>query len=293
MLNEQKYDIALLEAPFYEDLEIGEFLPMVLHTDDAEINTPQNIVIISKYQRISVMLGEVLENYAKESKHPYESHAKKANITAVWSPVGGVGKTTVALALAATQASKDKKVIYINFEPFSGTPVYFDTSDKSISILFEMLEAKEGNLEALIQSVLCKDSASGIAYFCCPDNFDDMNILTVENISALLRACSGLAQELVIDMSCVCDERSRLIFGLADRILLVLNRTSAAKVKMEQFMNRHTIFSEIKEKICVIANKGAILGALPVREIISLPIVESMDETRVYKVLSSSLSAFS
>ena len=290
MLKEQRYDTALFEGSFCEDINNHDVsAPFVLWTEGRENQTPETFVKIRKYQRVSTIFGEILENYAKVPAIAKGVNLNKANITAVWSPSGGVGKTTVALALAAFEASKDKKVMYLNLELFSSVPTYFDTNGKSISAIFEMLETSSGNVNILIQSMLRQDSSNNISYLCCPDNFDDMNILSVENISALITACSELTDELIIDMSCLCDERARHTFEVADRILLVSDGTNTAQVKLEHFMNRHNIFSQIKDKIYPVANKGAKLVEVFPNELISLPFIESGDERRIYKVLSSTL----
>ena len=288
MLKEQKYDTALLEVSFCKDLGTNDIqLPFVLWTEDAKNHIPEDFVKIRKYQRISLMFEDVLENYAKVSTNTRGIDVKKANITAVWSPSGGVGKTTVALALAAFEASQDKQAMYLNLESFSSASGYFDTSGKSISTIFELIETSGGNINILMQSILRRDSASNISYFCCPDNFDDMNILSTQHISSLIAACSELADELIIDMSCLCDERARYVFEVADRIFLVSDNTNTAQVKLEHFMNRHNLFSQIKDKVYFVANKGAKLGKLSTKEMISLPLVESSDERKIYKVLSS------
>ena len=293
VLNEQTYDVVLMEASFSVNPIIDNIvLPLILWSEDTNTGNSDNFVGVRKYQRISSIFTDILENYAMVSSRTPGFGSKKANITAVWSPSGGVGKTTVAMALAASGSSGAKQTMYLNLELFSSTPVYFDTSGKSISRVFEMLETSSGNVDVLIKSLHQKDAVTGISYFCCPEFFDDINILSVDNISSLLRACSGLTGELIIDMSCLCDERTRYIFDAADRIFIVSDSTAASKIKMKQFTNHHNIFSQIKEKTCFIANKGASFDKSLSTEVISLPYIQSEDAGQVYKILTVSLSKY-
>ena len=287
-LSARKFDAALLEAPFAESADMQNIqLPLLLWSEDESIpDAAKTLGIVRKYQRISTIAANVLEQYAKVSAGGCGFDPDKAHITAIWSSAGGVGKTTVALAYAAKKISEGKQVLYLNLEPFSSVPVYFSDSGKSISTVFEMLDNQEGNVRMLIQGIRRCSSEVGIAYFCRPDNFDDMNILSAENVAALIEACAGVTEELVIDMSCVCDERARQIFGVADLILLVTDTTTTAQTKLSQFTTQHHIFERIKDKTILVANKGAAVSEPLTDTIISLPYVQSADVTAVYSALS-------
>ena len=133
---------------------------------------------------------------------------------------------------------------------------------------------------------MSRQDHGGIAYFCRPDNYDDMNILSEKNIAALTDACSFITEELIIDMSCVCDERARQVFRLADKVFLVTDPTNAAQVKLSQFAQQHDVFDQIKDKTILVANRGAPIDARITDEIVSLPFVQSSDHVSVYKMLS-------
>ena len=288
ILSARKFDAALMEAPFIESADMQNIqLPILLWSEDESVpDTAKTLKKIRKYQRISSIVAGVLEYYAKVPAAGCGFDPDKAHITAIWSSAGGVGKTTVALAYAAKKISEGKQVLYLNLEPFSSVPVYFSDSGKSISTVFEMLDNREGNIRMLIQGIRRYNSDVGIAYFCRPDNFDDMNILSAENVAALIEACAGVTEELVIDMSCVCDERARQIFGFADLILLVTDTTATAQIKLSQFTTQHHIFEHIKDKTILVANKGAAVSEQLTDTIISLPFVQSADVSAVYSALS-------
>ena len=287
-LSARKFDAALLEPSLARDADLSNIhLPLLLWEEDENTeNMEIALMKIRKYQRISSIVAEVLEKYAKVSSDGCGFDPDKAHITAVWSPAGGVGKTSVALAYAAKKISEGKQVLYLNFEQFSSVPVYFTESGKSISAVFEMLENHEGNVKMLIQGIRRYDSNTGVAYFCRPDNFDDMNILSTENVTVLVDACAGATDELVIDMSCVCDERARQIFGFADQILLVTDTSIIAQIKLSQFTSQHHIFERIKDKAVLVANKGAETIEALTDTVISLPFVQSADVSAVYHALS-------
>ena len=285
----RKYDIALLDAAMIEEGSLASIrLPLALWSENEHSSEiPDGIKRIRKYRRISSMVGEVLELYAKGLKSVSGAGSKRARVTAVWSPMGGVVKTTAALAYAERKTSEGKQALYLDLQPFSSVSAYFADSGRSISSVFEMIETEEGDVGMLIRSIWQQDSESGITYFCRPENFDDMNIIAPENISVLVDACSEMTDELVIDLSGSCDERTRTVLDLADKVLLVTDSSLIAQIKFSQFVSQNNVFERIKEKTILVANKGAAFSKSLVDAVVHLPLVQSTDSATVFKTLST------
>jgi MinD-like ATPase involved in chromosome partitioning or flagellar assembly len=285
-LYERKYNVALLDAQMMEHIDIKSIhLPLLLWSETEMAGDIQKeIGRVAKYQRISSIVAAVLEQYAKLSSRSNEPCIKRAKKTAVWSPVGGVGKTSVAMAYALSKTGENKEVFYLNLEHFTSLSDYFNENGKSISTVFEMLENREGDVKMLIQGLCCKEN--GITYLCAPDNFDDMCILSSEDLNELITACSEISDELVIDLSCVCDARTKKVFDLADNVMLVAGQTTTAEAKMLQFISQSNTFENIKEKVTFIANKGTIITNQITGTVISFPHIQSNDARGVCKALS-------
>jgi len=311
-LSLRRYDVALMDTEFIKSAEPGSVkLPLVLwsgaeHESEDETALEPGFVSgleagselrfrsgsdglseqlpgISKYQRISSIVTDVLEQYAKISGKRCDPDSKAANITAVWSPAGGVGKTTVALAYAASGAEDGKDVFYLSLESFSSVPVFFSERGKSISTVFNLLDDCEGNVKMLLQGIRCRES--GVSYLCEPDNFDDICILSEENIIELVTSCARITDELIIDLSSICDKNTRRVFELADRVLLVTEPSVTAQAKLSQFTSQNTVFEGIREKTTLVANKGATANDLDIERVLSLPYIQTTDASVVYKTL--------
>jgi len=280
-LFQRKLNVALFDAQLIEHIDTKLIdLPMLLWSETEVFgDLHKEFGIVNKYQRISSIVATVLEQYAKQSKRSCNPSSNRAKITAVWSPAGGVGKTSVALAYALSNAGEDKEVFYLNLEYFTSIPDYFGENGKSISTVFEMLENHEGNIKMLIQGLCSKEN--GITYLCSPENFDDMCILSSEEVHELITTCSAISDELVIDLSCICDARTRKVFDLADNVLLVAGQTTTAKIKLTQFLSQSDIFKSIKDKITLVANKGANISNQSIESIISFPYIQSSDAKSV------------
>ena len=281
----RRYDVALFDAAYLKEVETASVhLPLLLWSEHEADDISIEIGKVHKYRRISSIVADVLEHYAKVTGSRRASGSQNASITAVWSPAGGVGKTTVALAYASSQAHEGKDALYLDLETFSSIPAYFSSCGKSISTVFEMLESNRGDVKMLLQGIRCNES--GITYLCGPDNYDDISILSKENIYELVTTCAEITEELVIDLSCACDARTRQVFELADKVLLIIDPTLHAQVKLAQFISQNNVFESIKEKITLVGNKGALISKPPADSLVCLPVVPSSDPVSVYKSLS-------
>jgi len=290
MLTTRKFDVSLMDVEFSKEVTPNSIeLPILLTKDEGVPDVPESSVFISKYQRISSIMSFILEQLSKVSKTAQSTFSHSANITAVWSPSGGVGKTTAALAYAKSISGSEREVFYLNLEPFSSVPTYFKEVGTSISSVFQMLDNHDGDVKMLIQGICNRES--GITFLSSPNNYVDMNILSVENIRELVSVCSGLTEELVIDLSCECDSRTQQIFEIADKILIVTDSSESAEMKLFRFTQQNDVFDNIADKATLIVNKGAavnstiesLFGNAPVY----LPLISVVDDTPVYKEISS------
>jgi len=285
-VSKRRYDVALMDMMLIENADTSAIhLPLLLWPEnETHAKIPAVFGKIHKYRRVSTIVATILERYAKVSGNRHGPEIKNANITAVWSPAGGVGKTTVALAYAVSTNPEDKEVFYLNLEAFSSVPGYFSENGKSISSVFEMLDNSNGNVKMLVQGICCREN--GIKYLTSPDNYDDMCILSAANIKELVTSCAELADELVIDLSCACDSRTRQVFDIADKVLIVTSSVISAETKLAQFMSQNNVFESIKDKTTIVANKGAKVNEQFSETMISLPYIQSNDATEIYRILS-------
>ena len=286
LLSRRRFDAALLDETLAEEADLGAVrLPLLLWDGAAALGSHgESMEKLRKYQRISSLVGQVLERYAAVCDGPAGFETGRGRITAVWSPVGGCGKTTVAMAYAAQLVSRGKKTVYLDLEPFSSTPVYFAEAERGLTDVFEKLD---GNLELLFQSIRREDSGSGILYFGRPDNYDDIEILIPDDVTALIQGASAGVEELVVDLGSGCDRKTRRVLELAAQVLLVTDGTQAAHVKCDQFRSQHDLYALLADRLTVVSNRGARSTAQAGERTVSLPLVQSDDPVVVYKTLSA------
>ncbi len=89
-------------------------MPICLYSEEAE-NTSlyKECVHISKYQRISKIYKDMIRAYAEKADIPTNQIMReKMSVVSVYSPIGGSGKTTVALAIAVWQQKKERNLCF-------------------------------------------------------------------------------------------------------------------------------------------------------------------------------------
>lgn len=278
------YDAALLSPALAEGAALtGVRVPLLLW-DGAFTGWKEGTDGLRKYQRISSIVGDVLERCAEFTNFGMVPNCARARITAVWSPAGGVGKTTAALAYAAQKVSKGRRTVYLDLEPFSSTAAFFREDGKSISSVFEKLDTRA---ELVLQSIRQEDSGSGIYYFCKPDNYEDISILTAEDAVRLAGTAVMESEELVIDLGSVYDQKTAALLEMADSVLLVLDGSKPCKAKWEQFQTQHELYEKLRGKGILVINRGGRYGGPVPMPCVSLPQVRSEDPCVVYKTLSA------
>ena len=285
VLSAKNYDVILVEPEWISSVN-KQCVKLVMALSCEESSLPEplpDVVEIQKYQRISALVSEILKHY--ESIAPVNNNFRNSGkkIVAVWSPAGGVGKTGVALAYAARAVSDGGIATYLSFEHFSSADTYFAPGEQSAGTLFEKLMSYS---ELSVQDIRQHDSVSGVEYFCPPDNYNDINNLTKNDMVYLTNICVRAGDVVVVDLPSVCDKRVQAVLELADTVLLVVDDSKTAAAKLDVFVSQHVVYKEIMQKIRLVANKGAILSDARFEKIIHLPQVNSDDPVSVYKALS-------
>lgn len=285
MLQTPRYDILLVDEDFLSlmNSKPSNVTLAVLAEGPAQLN--DSLPNIAKYQRISNICSLLMQVLSKSG---WKATVKSggAHVVAVWSPVGGVGKTTVALTYAASKSSK--RAGYFSLEEFSSLPLYFPVSDKSIS---RCLPHLDGDFVTQLLSIRQRDASSGIYYYESAENYEDMLLLKPENMEAIVRASSAEMDYSVLDLSTNLDQKTKLILDMADEILLVADETETSVVKMRAFVTQSSLFAEYASKCILVLNKGARLENYDfvrgVNSIIALPSMPNHNPQSLYKHLSS------
>ncbi|MBI5929157.1 MAG: response regulator [Chloroflexi bacterium] len=147
---------------------------------------------------------------------------RAGHIIAVYSPQGGVGKTTLATNVAAGLMREDTRVLLIDCDLEFGDLAVFLYLQSNLSVV-DLGKAVEELDPDLIENVLMTH-ASGLRVLLGParlDDVDETNLLTPEVFEQIVQHLAANFDFTILDMRVRLDRLAARLFNLADRILLV------------------------------------------------------------------------
>ncbi|HUC91578.1 MAG TPA: hypothetical protein VMS09_06030 [Paenibacillus sp.] len=169
------------------------------------------------------------------------SGAGRTAVIAVYSPVGGIGKTTAALNLVHQAALQGKNVFYLNLEPFDATGLLLGAGgskgEEGLSGVLYALKSHPGEAGAAFKRLRRHHSVLKADYFAGDTLPEEKLALPAEDTSQLLEtiAESGDYDLVVVDLDSAFREahmavfeRSRHILWLVSQELPSLRKTESA-----------------------------------------------------------------
>jgi pilus assembly protein CpaE len=178
----------------------------------------------------------------------------RGEITAIFTPKGGQGGTTVAVNLAHAIARKrGKRVVVVDLVIGLGD-VALQLNLRPEYDIGELAQKMDRIDRDLIQSVAAV-GPDGLSVLAATDRLDLAPILTGDLITALLNQCRQTYEHTVVDCEHAFDPRTVATLDAADRILLVAQLQVSSLVVAKRSLN---IFRELgydDDKIHVVINR--------------------------------------
>jgi len=148
----------------------------------------------------------------------------KTSIITVTSAAGGVGKTTVAMNLAAYLTGKKKKVLLVDFSLYGGMDVILKQSKRGqgLGVLYSLYEQDKA-LD--LDKALVKDEhilACDILIGAGPMVMEKVNSDFTDKLLKAIRLKSY--DYVIFDTSCELAERHAKLLQMSDKIIYMLNQ---------------------------------------------------------------------
>lgn len=198
---------------------------VILLTEDMVSPELMELPSVFKYQSGRDIVTQVLRIFAKytslEKIRVTESMCK---VVGVFSPIGGVGKTTISFAIGNTLASKEQKTLYISLESFPSTNLFIhEKYEDTLSDLIFYARKKVDNIGVKVESIARKNESIGL--YCIPpiyepEDMNEIDVCDMEYILSALRKCK-LFDYVIIDIPSQLSDQRWL--SLCDEIILLTN----------------------------------------------------------------------
>lgn len=195
--------------------------------------------------------GPVREPEEERDRTDHNGH-----VIMVYSPQGGVGKTTVATNLAAALMRPDTKVLLIDADLQFGDVGVFLNLVAQASIVNLVKTATEAELDFdLVENVLIKHD-TGLKVLLAPPTPQDAENVPPETVLQLIPKLKGLFDFIVVDTATRLDDLNLGLFDIAERIILVMVSTLPALKNTRAVLN---VLDALKypdqEKIALVFNR--------------------------------------
>jgi pilus assembly protein CpaE len=151
-----------------------------------------------------------------------DNWTRRAAILAVFNPKGGVGKTTIAVNLAASLVSMGRKVLLVDADTVTGHIASSLGLDRVRTFADSVMDAREGGPGAVPELLeeLVAAHPSGLKVLVLSSGPPISSHLDPEAVGNAIDSARRSFDVIVVDLHPDYDTLNRTIFGRADRILV-------------------------------------------------------------------------
>lgn len=242
-------DILLITPEMFSENENLKNPSVTILLDDGTLPYGfDNCAHINKFKQGRDISSYIMSTYAKISqKSIISTNGGNTTITSVYSPIGGVGKTSVAIGLAKAFAESGEKTLYINLEDTPSTNFYFESEEQKrysfSDVLYEMIKSNPNFSTAL--STAQNISSDGVSFILPQGNSIELFEINQEQWISFMEQLHNinLYQRIVIDMSSSSDVKNFSVLSKCDHIVLLGDTRGTSIEKLKMFENYCNVIS--------------------------------------------------
>jgi pilus assembly protein CpaE len=183
-------------------------------------------------------------------------HREPGLVVAIFSPKGGVGRTTVAVNLAVAAATElGKKVVIMDGSfQFGDVGVLLNLNPKSKSIADLIPELEAGELES-IDTFLINHTA-GIRVLLAPPSPETAEMITASGVKKVLERLRADHDLVVVDCTSYFNDTTLAVLDAADVILTMLSLEITSIKNMRLFLEVAEQLGYEKGKVRLVLNRA-------------------------------------
>lgn len=217
------------------ELPIGQIIILSEGVHDPQLDQYPSIY---KYQSSDAVIREVMACYGEylPEPNPLPVLKKPMECIGIYSPLGRVLKTSFALTLGQILA-KDRAVLYLNLEEYSGFEHLFQTTyDSNLSDLIYYMKQKQPSLSHRISGMV--QSVNNLDYIPPAISPMDIRSAALEDWNYLLSELESHSsyEVVILDFGDGVDELFHIMDNCQTIYMPVLSDT-ISKAKIQQFEN--------------------------------------------------------
>ena len=228
-----------------------EFLVKPFSSD--ELNASIRQVYARERDKLSRMAPVV---GAPGGSAPAAANRDPGHVIAVFSPKGGVGRTTVAVNLAVAAATElNQKVVLVDASfQFGDVGVLLNLNPKGKSIADLLPELETGEPESLDTFVVTH--SAGIRVLLAPPTPETAELITPAAVRKIIDKLRYEADIVIVDCAAFFNDTTLAILDMADTILTMLSLEITSVKNMRLFLEVADQLGYEKGKVRLVLNRG-------------------------------------
>ena len=260
-LESDKADILVVDEAFAEEQLIKLTPSTTRIVLSMGISPIDGFEMVRKYQRMDTLSEAVLLKYAEESNTLDTVKGNSATkITAFYSPAGGTGKTTLALAMATAGAQAGMSILYLNLEEIDSVKDIFGKTPGNLSDIFLVLKTRGVNVAVKMKGCVGKAPSAGFYYISGVDSISEYEEINKEDMKHLIIAVRELADYdlVIVDLGSGFTDKTKAILNEVETILFPAVLDEGSLSKLGRFVSEsklHDIYEPLLKKMKLIYNK--------------------------------------
>lgn len=229
IVSDELYDSSLQKH------NIGNVFVMMEQLEEGDTGD-LNVTRLFKYTSIKEIFNEIVGK-SSVALNVADVEKKETQIVLVTSAAGGVGKTTVAMGMAASLSKNYKRVLYISASRLQVFQHMLDNNSSIIaSDIYTKLALATGNIYEEIKHVIRKEIFSYLPPFKAALMSLGLNYSVYEKI--ILSAKNSEEYDfIIIDSDVTFDEDKATLINLSDKVVIITTQSLSSVMATNLFVS--------------------------------------------------------
>lgn len=248
----RQIDILVIKEELYnidfEKHNINNTFILTENIYSREVTQSLNVNIIYKYTSVKEIYNEIVNKSSMETTNKKND----TKVIMVYSPSGGVGKTTISMGVAASLKSSYKRVLYINTETIQNFNFMLDKNEYAESGFENYMINNDQNILGYLSNVVRNQGFDYILPF--KQSLSSLN-LGIEEFSFLIDKIKErkIYDFIIVDTSSEFTNEKSKFMGLSDKVIIITTQSKADALNLN--LLNYNIDSSNQNKFIFICNK--------------------------------------
>lgn len=259
-----KVDIIAFTEDLLDEAVGAADIPVKILLSDGSFTNLTEFDIVNKYQKAEKFINDILMIYAEKTGRveAVATGNKETKIIGFYSPVGGSGKTTLALAAAYAASLSGKRTFYLNAEKINSLGgILKAPGNESMSDVYLSIKTKGASVGLHIIANKHTDPDTSISFINPAESSLEINELSTDEFKKLLSEFQNLGEFdlVIVDFDSDFSKEKIEVLRSCDKIFSPFSAEETSLYKMGVFLKELGMYDELKEisaKIIPVLNKS-------------------------------------